>query len=144
MIPSTKTGAGAQLNPAVPWRHEEDELTATSGRHSDEERGAIHTTVIEEDTVALHAIGGPLVFLAPDGHLGEMGDWESTELACGRHLLTSDWRRPRGVPHLTDLGFDHTAIPSAPFTGDDVADNASNRSSPPCPAGGGRRECHPR
>ena len=77
------------------WRYEEDRLIAISGCYSYEELGAIHTMVIEEDTVAFHVIGGPLVFLAHDGRLGEMWDWESTELA---------WRQA-----LADVGLAPTA-----------------------------------
>jgi len=82
------------------WRFEESRLTATAGCYSYEELGAIHTMLIEEDTVAFHVIGGPLVFHVPDGGVREMWDWESTQIA---------WRQT-----LADVGLAPTAWRPAP------------------------------
>ncbi len=82
------------------WRFEGSRLTATSGCYSYEELGAIHTMLIEEDTVAFHVIGGPLVFHVPDGGVREMWDWESTQIA---------WRQT-----LADVGLAPTAWRPAP------------------------------
>ena len=84
------------------WRFAESRRAATAGCYSYEELGAIHTMLIEEDTVAFHVIGGPLVFLAPDGGVCEMWDWQSTQIAWRQALADvglapSAWRpAPRG------------------------------------------------
>lgn len=82
------------------WRFADSERSATSGCYSYEELGAVHTLVIEADTVAFHVIGGPQVVLDDDGGVVGLWDWEGTQVA---------WRRA-----LADVGLAPTAWRPAP------------------------------
>ena len=82
------------------WRFADSRLSATSGCYSYEEVGAVHTLVIEADTVAFHVVGGALVFLGDGAGSPAIWDWESTQIA---------WRGG-----LADIGLDPSGWRPAP------------------------------